>query len=214
MGCPVEMEFSINLSSEKNGKSDFFFLQMRPMVGEEERFEVQITQQEVEKAFCHSSQALGNGKNEEMADIVYVKPDDFKPEATMQMAEEVDQINSGLLKDKRPYLLVGPGRWGSIDRWLGIPVRWKNISGVSAIIELRNEKLRADPSQGSHFFQNITSLGIHYITVTEGSGDYFDWEWVASLPAVQETKFLKHVRVERPIILKIDGRRSQCVIFH
>jgi hypothetical protein len=214
MGCPVEMEFSINLSPEKNGKSDFFFLQMRPMAADEERFEVQITEEEIEKAFCHSSQALGNGKNEEMADIVYVKPDDFRPEATMQMAQEVGQINAALLKDKRPYLLVGPGRWGSFDRWLGIPVKWKDISGVGAIIELRNAKLRADPSQGSHFFQNITSLGIHYITVTEESDDYFDWEWVASLPAVQETTFLRHVRLEKRMILKIDGRKSQCVIFH
>jgi hypothetical protein len=212
MGCPVEMEFSVNLNSDKNGKSDFFFLQMRPMVADEERFEVQITEQEIEKAFCHSSQALGNGKNEEMADIVYVKPDDFKPEATVQIAQEVGQVNAVLLKDKRPYLLVGPGRWGSFDRWLGIPVKWQNISGVGAIIELRNEKLRADPSQGSHFFQNITSLGIHYITVTEGSEDYFDWKWVASLTALQETEFLRHVRVERPLILKIDGRKSQCVI--
>ena len=212
MGCPVEMEFSANLHSDKKRKSDFFFLQMRPMVAEEERFEVQISQQEIEKAFCCSSQALGNGKNEEMADIVYVKPTDFKPEATVKMSQEVGQINSGLLKDKRPYLLVGPGRWGSFDRWLGIPVRWQDISGVGAIIELRNDKLKADPSQGSHFFQNITSLGIHYITVTEGSEDYFDWEWVASLAAVQETAFLRHVRLERPLILKIDGRKSQCVI--
>jgi hypothetical protein len=212
MGCPVEMEFSVNLSSDNRRKSDFFFLQMRPMVAEEERLEVQITQQEVEKAFCRSFQALGNGKNEEMADIVYVKPDEFKPEATVQMAKEVGKINAGLLKDKRPYLLVGPGRWGSFDRWLGIPVRWQDISGVGAIIELRNEKLKADPSYGSHFFQNITSLGIHYITVTEGSEDYLDWEWVASLNALQETEFLRHVRVERPLILKIDGRKSQCVI--
>jgi hypothetical protein len=212
MGCPVEMEFSVNMHSDKKRKGDFFFLQMRPMVAEEERFEVQISQQEIEKAFCRSSQALGNGKNEEMADIVYVKPTDFKPEATVNMAQEVGQINAGLFKDKRPYLLVGPGRWGSFDKWLGIPVQWKDISGVGAIIELRNEKLRADPSQGSHFFQNITSLGIHYITVTEGSEDYFDWEWVASLSAVQETEFLRHVRVEGPLILKIDGRKSQCVI--
>ena len=213
MGCPVEMEFSINLSADKNVKSVFFFLQMRPMVAEEERFEVQITQQEAERAFCHSSQALGNGRNDEMSDIVYVKPDDFKPDATLQMAEEVGRINAALRKDKRPYLLVGPGRWGSFDRWLGIPVKWKDISGVGAIIELRNEKLKADPSQGSHFFQNITSLGIHYITVTEESEDYFDWEWVNSLPTIQETNFLRHVRLEKPMILKIDGRKSQCVIF-
>ena len=119
-----------------------------------------------------------------------------------------------MLKEKRPYLLIGPGRWGSADRWLGIPVQWRHISGVGAIIELRNEKLKADPSQGSHFFQNITSLGIHYITVTEGaeSEDHFDWEWLNSLPVVQETTFLRHVRLEKPLILKIDGRKSQCVI--
>ena len=214
LGCPVEMEFSVNLNSDKKSRSDFFFLQMRPMAADEGRLEVEITPDEMETAFCRSTQALGNGKNESMADIIYVKPDAFKLEATAQMAVEVGQINAALLKDKRPYLLVGPGRWGSFDRWLGIPVRWQNISGVGAIIELRNEELKADPSQGSHFFQNITSLGIHYITVTENSesDDYFDWEWITSLPVVQETTFLRHVRVERPLTLKIDGRKSQCVI--
>lgn len=214
MGCPIEIEFSVNLSPDKKRKSDFYLLQMRPMVADEERFEVQITQDEYERAFCRSNQALGNGKNEKIADIIYVKPDDFRPESTFQMAEEIGRINAGLLKEKRPYLLVGPGRWGSADRWLGIPVQWRNISGVGAIIELRNEKLKADPSQGSHFFQNITSLGIHYITVTEDpdSEDHFDWKWVSSLPAMQETTFLRHVRSAKPLILKIDGRKSQCVI--
>ncbi len=219
MGCPVEIEFAVNLYPDKKRKNDFFFLQMRPMVADEEQFDVQITEQELENAICRSSRALGNGKNEKIFDIVYVKPDDFKPEATMQIAEEVNRINADLLKEKRPYLLVGPGRWGSSDRWLGIPVQWRNISGVAAIIELRNEKLKADPSQGSHFFQNITSLGIHYITVTEipeesteSSNDYFDWGWVTSLPVVSETTYLRHVRLKKSMILKIDGRKSQCVI--
>lgn len=214
MGCPVEIEFSVNLSSDKKKKSDFFFLQMRPMVAGGERFEVQITREEIEKAFCFSKQALGNGKNEKMADIVYVKPDDFHPKATIKIAEEIDKLNAGLLKEKRPYLLVGPGRWGSADRWLGIPVQWRNISGVSAMVELRNEKLKADPSQGSHFFQNITSLGIHYITVTEGSDDYFDWEWVGSQPDIQETDYLRHVRLDKFFTLKIDGKKSQCVMVY
>lgn len=214
MGCPVEIEFSVTLGSEKDAKSNFSFLQMRPMVAGLERFEVKITQQEIQKAFCRSSQALGNGINKELADIVYVKPDDFKPEATVKMAEEIGRLNASLLKEKRPYLLVGPGRWGSADRWLGIPVEWRHISGMGAIIELRNENLKADASQGSHFFQNITSLEIHYITVTEGpeSEDYFDWEWVGSLPVIQETTFLRHVRLEKPMTLKIDGRTSQCVM--
>jgi len=212
MGCPVEIEFSVNLSSDKMKKSDFFFLQMRPMVAGGERLEVQISEQEINKAFCRSKQALGNGKNEEMADIVYVKPDDFKLGEMQRIAEEIDRINSGLIKEKRPYLLVGPGRWGSSDRWLGIPVQWRNISGVGAMIELRNDKIKADPSQGSHFFQNITSLGIHYITVTEGSDDYFNWEWLNSQPSVQETSYLRHVKLDKPFTLKIDGKKSQCVI--
>ena len=212
MGCPIEIEFSVNLSSDKIKKSDFFFLQMRPMVAGGERLEVQITEQEIEKAFCRSRQALGNGKNEEMADIVYVKPDNFKLEETQRIAEEINRINAGLIKEKRPYLLVGPGRWGSADRWLGIPVQWRNISGVGAMIELRNDKIKADPSQGSHFFQNITSLGIHYITVTEGSDDYFNWEWLNSQPSVQETNYLRHVKLDKPFTLKIDGKKSQCII--
>jgi len=212
MGTPVEIEFAVNVSPTKGEKSDFFFLQMRPMVGDENRYEVQITQEDNENAFCISSQALGNGKNDRIADIVYVKPDDFKVQETVQMVDEIDRMNADLFKEKRPYLLIGPGRWGSADRWLGIPVQWRNISGVGAMIELRNQTLKAEPSQGSHFFQNITSLGIHYITITEDSDDFLDWEWLGSLPAVKESGFLRHVRLEKPMVLKIDGRRSQCAI--
>jgi len=214
MGCPVEIEFSVDLTPDKDRKGDFSFLQMRPMVADEERFNVEITPEDMKKAFCRSTTALGNGKNEEIQDIVYVKPDAFDVSATPKIAEEIGQLNADLLKKRRKYLLVGPGRWGSADRWLGIPVQWRHISGVGAMVELRNAQLKADPSQGSHFFQNITSLGIHYITVTEdaGSDDYLDWGFIRSLPRVQETPFLRHVRSERPLTIKIDGRRSQCAI--
>jgi len=212
MGTPVEIEFAANLSPTKGEKSNFFFLQMRPMVADENRYGVPITREDYENAFCISSQALGSGKNNQIADIVYVKPDDFKLQKTVKMVDEINRINADLLKVKRPYLLIGPGRWGSADRWLGIPVQWRNISGVSAIIEIRNEQLQADPSQGSHFFQNITSLGIPYITVTEGSEDSLDWKWLDSLSSITETTFLRHVRLEKPMVLKIDGRKSQCVI--
>jgi len=121
-------------------------------------------------------------------------------------------MNTPLVKSDRPYLLAGPGRWGSSDRWLGIPVQWQHISGVGAIIELRNEKLRADPSQGSHFFQNITSQGIFYVTVTEGSDDFLDWNWLNGLQVVQESAFIRHVRSDRPMTIKIDGRTSRCVM--
>ena len=212
IGCPVEIEFSVNLNQNNLQKDEFYFLQMRPMAPNEARLEVEITGNDIQKAICRSGQALGNGINNTIKDIVFVKPEDFKSEATMLIAGEIGKINASLVKEKRPYLLVGPGRWGSSDRWLGIPVQWQNISGVSAIIELRNSAIRAEPSQGSHFFQNITSLGIPYITVTEDSDDFFDWQWIKALPPSRETKFLRHVHLDKPLLLKIDGRKSDCII--
>ncbi len=212
LGCPVEIEFSVNLQPEGRRKGDFFLLQVRPMAFEVERFKVQITQDDLDQGICRSSQALGTGVKEHIEDVVYVNPDEFSPELTVDIAGEVTKINADLVAQKKPYLLIGPGRWGTADRWLGIPVQWKDISGVCAIIELRNEKLKADPSQGSHFFLNITSLGVHYITVTEGAVDYLDWEWLRSLPVVKETRFLRHVKPEKPLTVKIDSSKSQCVI--
>ncbi len=212
MGCPVELEFSVNLNLKKEQKNEFFFLQMRPMVAGEDRLEVHIGPDDIRQAFCRSNQAMGNGRRKDIRDMIYVKSDVFDKNATVQIAEEIDQINAGLQAEKHPYLLVGPGRWGSADRWLGIPVRWRNVSGVAAIVELQHENLKADPSQGSHFFQNITALGIHYITIFEHSGGYFDWDWVHTLPVVEETTYVRHVRLEHPMVLKLDGRTSRCVI--
>lgn len=215
LGCPVEIEFAVNLAPDrrhKEKKDDFFFLQLRPMVSAQDSMDVEITDEDVNSAFCVSSQSMGNGKSQEIRDIVYIRPEEFDPGETLRMAEEVGRINAVLMKEKRPYLLMGPGRWGSTDRWLGVPVQWRHISGVRAIVELRNENLRADPSQGSHFFQNITSLGIFYITITEGSGDRFDWEWLNGLPPICETPYLRHVRLSKTICLKADGRSARCVM--
>ncbi len=215
LGCPVEIEFAVNLASDRRStdrKDDFVFLQLRPMVSAQDGFAVEITEDEARSAFCISQQALGNGKNDAIRDIVYIKPEAFDPEKTPAMAEEVGRINALLLKEKRPYLLVGPGRWGSYDRWLGVPVQWRHISGVQAIVELRNENLRADPSQGSHFFQNITSLGIFYITVTEGTEDRFEWAWLDEQPPIQETAYLRYVRLPQAICLKVDGRSARCIM--
>jgi hypothetical protein len=173
MGCPVEFEFSADLRTDKKHRGNFFILQIKPMAAGDEHFDVQISDDDIHSAFCYSTQSLGHGQIEEIADIIYVKPDRFDPSATVQITGEISRLNAVLLKAKRPYLLVGFGRWGSDDRWLGIPVKWSDISGVKVMVELRNEKLKADPSQGSHFFQEITSLGIHYLTITEGTKDFF-----------------------------------------
>jgi hypothetical protein len=155
----------------------------------------------------------GKWKYDSISDIVYVKPQEFQRNATEQMAEEIGRINAVLSREKRPYLLIGPGRWGSADRWLGIPVQWRNISGVGAIIELKNSQIHADPSQGSHFFQNITSLGIPYITVVEDSDDSLNWKRMEAYASVQETRHIRHVRLDHPLTIKIQGKKSTGVIY-
>ena len=213
MGCAVEMEFAVNLRKDSPGACDFYILQLRPMAREEDQVGVEITGEERRQAFCYSSLALGNGRRQDIADIVYVKPGDFRLEATPMIAEEVGRLNSSLITNKLSYLLIGPGRWGSFDRWLGVPVQWRHISGVGAIVEIRGELIKADPSQGSHFFQNITSLGIPYVTITEDTEDFLDWKWLESLPVVEETAYLRHVRLPVQMVIKINGRRSQCVMY-
>ncbi|MBF0449971.1 MAG: phosphoenolpyruvate synthase/pyruvate phosphate dikinase [Candidatus Magnetomorum sp.] len=211
MGGPVEIEFAVNLNN--NGrKPTFYFLQIRPMVAGSEKMDVSITEAEKDQAICYSQKALGHGKNTLIQDIIFVKPHCFDISKTCQIASEVSTINATLHNQKRPYILMGPGRWGSSDRWLGIPVQWKDISGVSAIVEIRNQSLMADPSQGTHFFQNITSLGIHYLTITEGSNDQIDWQWIENCPMIKETPFLKHVQAQHPIVLKVDGRQSEGIV--
>ncbi|MBW1994829.1 MAG: hypothetical protein JRI77_10335 [Deltaproteobacteria bacterium] len=212
MGCPVELEFSVTLHEDSQRKPEFAFLQLRPMTARRELVEVEISQEEINRAFCISSNALGNAVKQDLADIIYVKPEAFDPRKTQDIARQIGAINSDLVGQNRKYLLIGPGRWGSADRFLGIPVNWSDISGVSAIVETASAKLKAEPSQGSHFFHNISSLGINYVTVTEDGGCFLDWNWLTSLPVITETTFVSHVRLEKPIILKVDGRKSYCVM--
>lgn len=211
MGCPVEMEFSVDLTESEDKRPRFAFLQLRPMTARAELEQVTISQREIEAAFCYSAHALGNAKNSEMADIVFVKPETFDPAQTVQMVKEIARINASLIKENRKFLLIGPGRWGTADRWLGIPVTWADISGVGAMVETKSERLRAEPSQGSHFFHNITTLGIHYITVSESEGR-LDWDWLTALPRTSDGHFVAHVRLDHPVTLKVDGRTSKCVI--
>ncbi len=212
MGCPVELEFSVNLRHGTEGRPEFAIVQLRPMTARADLMHVEIRKEEIDKAFCFSTQALGNGINQEISDIVFVKPDTFDAARTPQIAHEIGQMNAKLQQSGRKYLLVGPGRWGSKDRWLGIPVSWSDICGVGAIIETAWAELKAEPSQGSHFFHNITTLGINYLTVSDNGNDFFDWNRIASLPIQEESEFTAHVRFENQLTLKVDGRKSHAII--
>jgi len=212
MGCPVEIEFAVNLNPVDPGRSEFYFLQMRPMAAGMGESEVRISNEDRAAAFCFSTQGLGHGRFSTISDIIYVDPIEFDAACTLEIAREISRLNRLLQEEQRPYLLVGPGRWGSADHWLGIPVRWQDISAVGAMIELRNEKMKAEPSQGTHFFHNISSMGIPYITVTEGGEDRLDWQWLQKQQLVKGMKYLRHVRCPKPFVIKIDGRDGRCVM--
>jgi CheY-like chemotaxis protein len=219
MGGDVEIEFALHLDPEIE-KSVFYFLQVRPMVTGGEMADVQICDHEKRYAFCYVSQSLGHGSFTDIVDIIYVCPNSFDGAKTREMALEIGGMNRRLVEEKRPFLLIGPGRWGSADPWLGIPVQWVDISGVAAIIELRNDKIRADPSQGTHFFQNITSLGIPYLTLNENGAqegesqeDFLDWHWLDQQPLVEKGQYIRHIRLDKPFVLKCDGIKSESVLF-
>lgn len=212
MGCPVEIEFAVNLGFGDNQRPSFDLLQIRPMGIRQGRMDVEINEEDISAAFCFSTKALGNGRNQEINDIVFVNPVTFDPAHTVEIAAEIGRLNTQLARQQRKYLLLGPGRWGSADRWLGIPVNWNDISGVGAIIETTIENFKADPSQGSHFFHNITSLGISYLTDSQNGIDFIDWKWLQSLPTSENTTFLRHVKLESPLTIKIDGKTSRAVI--
>jgi len=217
MGAPVEMEFAVNFPDEQNlnerrTKPELVILQIRPMVINRRNVNIRIEQNEIKHAFCFSDNALGNGMIEDIHSIVFVKPDAFDPARTVEIASEIGKINKLLVEKQEKYLLIGPGRWGSADRWLGIPVSWKDISGVGVIIETASDQVQADPSQGTHFFHNITSLGIGYLTVANQGQGFLDEQWLENLPVQQETTFLRHATLQNPMMIKIDGKASRAVI--
>jgi hypothetical protein len=213
MGSPVEMEFCLNLGAAPDLPGQFAILQLRPMGAREDLLRIDIDRKEIDSAFVYSRRALGNTMSNDIRDIVFVKPAEFDPGKTPVIAREIGTINRRLRKDGDKYLLIGPGRWGSADRWLGIPVRWEEISEAGAIVEADHAKLHAEPSQGSHFFHNITTMGINYLTVSQEKGDRIDWQWLNEQPRKMETDYVAVVRLDRPFVLKVDGRQSRAVIY-
>ncbi len=212
MGCHVEFEFAVNLDVTPPEAPVFHILQMRPMPIGSDPYEVGISEAEKAAALCFSSQALGHGTHGQIVDVVVVKPERFDPMRTRQMAQEIAKINAALRAENRPYLLVGPGRWGSFDPLLGIPVKWEDINSAGVIIELRNASLKADPSQGSHFFQHITTNGLFYFTVNEEGEDRLDWDQLGRLPIFKESDHLYHLRLSTPLAIKSNGRISEGIV--
>ncbi len=214
LSCPVEVEFAVNLPA-RGEPGEFAVLQLRPLVVDVGSEDLDEALRETSPAgvLCFSEQALGQGRVQNIRDVVYVKPETFDRAQTVAVAGEVEQINRALAEDGRPYLLIGPGRWGTSDRWLGLPVEWHQIAGARVIIETELADVPVMPSEGTHFFQNITSFGIGYLTVhARGGRGRVDFDWLSHRPAEAETRFLRHVRLDSPLDVRIDGRSGRGVV--
>jgi CheY-like chemotaxis protein len=212
MGSSVEVEFAVNLHEEDNRKPEFSLLQIRPMGRYKQNLTVKITEADLEKAFCSSVHSLGNGEYKNIHDLIYVDPERFDPAKTVEIAGEINKLNALFNDIRKQYVLIGPGRWGSSDRWLGIPVAWHDISNVGVMVETTIESIKADPSQGSHFFQNITSLGIAYITVSDHAGDFIDYEFLGRRECAAITPHLKHIHFRDGLDIRVDGKNSRAVL--
>ena len=207
---PVEIEFALSLGEEP---AELGFLQVRPMVVSNERVEIPESDLEAPGLLLASRRAMGNGRIDDIRDVVYVKPDGFEARFTPAVAAELEQMNSRLLDEERPYLLIGFGRWGSSDPWLGIPVLWGQISGARAIVEATLPDMNVEPSQGSHFFHNISSLGVSYLTVPHHAQSPIDWAWLDAQPSAAEAEYVRHIRLPQPLLVKVDGRVGRGAIW-
>ena len=216
MRRPVEIELACNLfkgdSSEVRG--DFYLLQIRPIVDSKQVLEEDLQKIPDEQCLLRSHNSLGHGISEDVVDVVYVKTDDnFTASANPQIALEIEQINRRFLDQGKNYVLIGPGRWGSSDYWLGIPVKWPHISAARVIVEAGLKNYHVDPSQGTHFFQNLTSFGVGYFTVNHYTGDgIFQKELLDQMPAIEETEHVRHVRFDRPLKVMMDGKKQEGVV--
>lgn len=210
-GADVEIEFALTFETPVSDRARLGFLQVRPMAAGKERVDVPVQAPAGWRPLLASDRAMGNGVVEGLSDIVYVKPSAFELEHSRATAAEVDAVNQKLLEEGRSCLLIGFGRWGSSDPWLGIPVQWSQICMAKVVVEAAVEGVRVDPSQGSHFFHNLSSFHVSYFTVRQGE-DAIDWAWLDAQPAVTETAYVRHVCVPA-IRVAVDGRTARGVIY-
>ncbi len=214
MNLPIEIEFAVNLDVPKGTPPVFNFLQIRPIVDNDQDQTYKLSEVDPKKTIIYSKSGLGNGVFKNIRDFIYVKPDSFNASKTKSIADKIEKINAQMLEENKNYILVGPGRWGSSDPWLGIPINWGQISAARIIVESGLENYRIDPSQGTHFFQNLTSFGVGYLTVNPYIKDgFFDIEYLNSQPHVYEDEYIRRVTFPNPLKIVIDGRTNTGVIY-
>ncbi len=213
MGSPVEIEFAVDLNKGINNNPTFYLLQIKPLIESNQDFSVDPETMDKSKVLLQAERSMGNGRIDNISDVIYVDKNHFDKMKTREMAAEIDKINSEMMAQNRKYILIGPGRWGTIDRFIGIPVAWPQICNAKVIVEISMEGFPLDASLGSHFFHNVTSMNVGYLSVQHVSSiDFIHWEKLDQLPAVKESAFFRHVRFDKPLTVLMDGKKRISMI--
>jgi two-component SAPR family response regulator len=213
MGSPVEIEFAVDLTKDKYGRATFYLLQIKPLIGSAVDYNVNVDRIPKEKIMLYAEKSMGNGVIENISDVIYVDLDVFDKSDTIQMTYEIEKLNKMFAAENKKYLLIGPGRWGTRDRFIGIPVNWAQISHARVIIETSLEGYPLDASSGSHFFHNVVSMNVGYFSIQpELSKSYIRWEVLKKQEVINQTRYFRHIRFEKPLVVSMDGKKRIAVI--
>jgi len=213
LGSPVELEYAVDLDKAENGKPSFFILQIKPMMGTGGEYTFDTGGIDPKDMIIYAERSMGNGKVDDITDLVYVDPSRFNKMKTRDMAAQIDKLNQELVKESRKYILIGPGRWGTRDPYIGIPVNWSQISNAKVIVETSLEEFPLDASLGSHFFHNVTSMNVGYFSIQhDSSTSFIRWEDLDEQKVIAETEFVKHIRFKEPVCIMMDGKKRISII--
>ncbi|MFC2101217.1 PEP/pyruvate-binding domain-containing protein [Bacteroidota bacterium] len=213
MGTPVEIEFAVDLNKDEDYKASLYILQIKPLLGNALDYDINLDELDKEKIIMFSEKCMGNGIIQDIYDVIFTDNSTFEKSKTIEMQMEIDQLNQIMKNENRNYVLIGPGRWGSRDRYIGIPVNWPQISNAKVIVETSLEDYPLDASSGSHFFHNVTSMNVGYFSVQpEVSNSYIKWDILEKRKDINKTKYFKHIRFDDPLVIRMDGKKRISVI--
>ncbi|MCK5775128.1 MAG: pyruvate, phosphate dikinase, partial [Bacteroidales bacterium] len=213
IGSPVEIEFAVDLDKDDDYKSSLYILQIKPFLGNSDDYSINLENENKDKQLLFTVNALGNGLIDTIYDLIYVDIDAFDKSKTLEMVKEIEILNAKMIKENNQYVLIGPGRWGTRDPWIGIPVNWPQISMAKIIVETSLVNFPLDASSGSHFFHNVTSADVGYLSIQqEMSTEFINWDILSKQNVVEETKFFKHIKFPKPLTVKMDGKQRIAII--
>jgi hypothetical protein len=213
LGSPVEIEYAVDLNKTENGLPSFYLLQIKPMLGSSGEFTIDMNQIDKQSILIYAEKSMGNGRIDDISEIVFVKPESFDKLRTKEIALEIEELNRHMHAEKRNYILIGPGRWGTRDPFIGIPVNWSQISMAKVIIETSMEDFPLDASLGSHFFHNVTSMNVGYLSIQHSSlTEFVDWDEINNQKVIKETRFLRYICFPEPLNIIMDGKKQISIV--